>query len=90
MMAVGFHITWNFFQGGFFGFNVSGATTEAIYPVIVLKNNLLTGGDFGLEGGLLTTLTALLVGLFIYNLPIKKSKYLMHKDDVDTYYKQTI
>lgn len=92
MMAIGFHITWNFFQGGIFGFNVSGTTTEAIYPVIVLRDNLLTGGDFGLEGSLLTTLVALLVGLFIYKLPIKKSANGLHKDSLlhHTYYKQTI
>lgn len=90
MMAIGFHMTWNFFQGGFFGFNVSGATTEAVYPIILLKDNLWTGGDFGLEGGVLTTLTVLLVGLLVYYLPLQKTNVQRHYNKLshDTTYKR--
>lgn len=74
LMAVGFHITWNFFQGGFFGFNVSGNTVESLYPVTVINNNILTGGDFGLEGGILTTILIVIVTLIVYKLPQKELK----------------
>ena len=55
-LAIGFHITWNFFQGGVYGFSVSGdefhvalLTTKDVGPA------LWTGGAYGPEGGLLGT-----------------------------------
>lgn len=57
LMPIGYHITWNYFQGSVFGFAVSGNTTHALYEVdITGGNDWLTGGSFGLEGGFLTTL----------------------------------
>lgn len=58
-MAIGFHITWNYFQGSFFGFPVSGIELNSLYHIQVRYYNLLTGGLFGLEGGLLATGTVL-------------------------------
>ena len=60
-MPIGFHITWNFFQGNIFGFQVSGNA----YDVSVLStpsagSSLINGGGFGPEGGLVVTLIALL------------------------------
>jgi membrane protease YdiL (CAAX protease family) len=64
-LAVGFHITWNFFQGGVYGFPVSGdefhvalLTTKDVGPA------LWTGGAYGPEGGLLGT-TALIAGVVL-------------------------
>jgi hypothetical protein len=55
-LPIGIHITWNFFQGPVFGFRVSGVgfggsviTTSKSGPA------LWTGGEYGLEGGLLAT-----------------------------------
>lgn len=62
-LPIGFHITWNFFQGNIFGFSVSGIETDSVYVVQTMNGNpLFTGGSFGLEGGLLTT--AIIVGSF--------------------------
>jgi membrane protease YdiL (CAAX protease family) len=68
-MAVGYHITWNYFQGNVFGFPVSGMESNGIYGIQVLKDNLLTGGAFGPEAGILATLVILLgIGLVsLYN-----------------------
>lgn len=55
-MAIGYHITWNYFQGNVFGFQVSGLGTTGLYGINVLNDNLLTGGSFGPEAGILTTL----------------------------------
>jgi membrane protease YdiL (CAAX protease family) len=61
-LPIGYHITWNYFQGNVFGFAVSGTTPHGIYNVDVsLGNELLTGGAFGLEGGLLAT-TLIIIG----------------------------
>ena len=60
-LPIGYHITWNYFQGNVFGFAVSGTTPHGIYNVdITSGNELLTGGSFGLEGGILATLLIVL------------------------------
>lgn len=71
-VPIGLHIAWNFFQGGVFGFpvsglNVPGATfiaTEQVGPEI------WTGGVFGPEGGLLVT-GATLAGMLITALWVR-------------------
>lgn len=60
-LPIGYHITWNYFQGNVFGFAVSGTAPHGIYNVSVAEgNNLLTGGTFGLEGGLMASLLILI------------------------------
>jgi membrane protease YdiL (CAAX protease family) len=62
-MAIGFHITWNYFQGTVFGFPVSGIQLNSLYHIQIRYHNLLTGGLFGLEGGL--PATGILLASFI-------------------------
>lgn len=67
-MPVGLHITWNYFQGYIFGVEVSGRTVgEGLYTLNV-KDTFMTGGAFGLEGGLGNTivLTVALIFMWIY------------------------
>lgn len=68
---IGLHITWNFFQGNVFGFPVSGrAPTEATFLAIEQSGpDLLTGGPFGPEGGLLAP-AAMVLGLGLISLRI--------------------
>lgn len=70
-LPIGYHITWNYFQGNVFGFAVSGTEPFGIYNVSVKNgNDLLTGGAFGLEGGLLATLLIVL-GFFATKVYVK-------------------
>lgn len=56
-LPIGYHITWNFFQGNVFGFAVSGLPSDSIYSIKQqTESTLWTGGSFGLEGGLLATI----------------------------------
>jgi membrane protease YdiL (CAAX protease family) len=56
-LPAGFHIAWNFLEGDVFGMPLSG-TDGGQTPVFATElgtNAWLTGGDWGPEGGLLTT-----------------------------------
>ena len=69
---IGLHIAWNFFQGNVFGLPVSGRdlagttflTTDQTGP------DLLTGGHFGPEGGLLAP-AAMLAGCLLITLRVR-------------------
>ncbi|MDF2538207.1 MAG: putative rane-rane-associated aminoterminal protease [Herbinix sp.] len=64
-MPIGYHITWNYFQGNVFGFKVSGTDTKGIWTTTYESNNILNGGDFGPEGGLIVTIILVLSFLFV-------------------------
>jgi hypothetical protein len=52
-LPIGLHIGWNFFEGPIFGFPVSGMVT---YPLLMHAQagpDLITGGAFGPEAGLI-------------------------------------
>ena len=63
---IGLHLTWNFFQGPVFGFEVSGMKIDGIISHEVHGNELLTGGEFGFEGSLLSMLLMIVVIVIIH------------------------
>ncbi|MFW2487170.1 CPBP family intramembrane glutamic endopeptidase [Clostridium chromiireducens] len=72
-MAIGYHIAWNYFQGNVFGFLVSGIDTTPIYKVKVISPNIINGGDFGPEGGIIVTVLLIVSILTAYKfLPSRK------------------
>lgn len=54
-MPVGYHITWNFFQGSIFGMPVSGSDADGLLTSKPVSENIFNGGGFGPEGGLIVT-----------------------------------
>jgi len=72
-LPIGFHITWNFFEGNVFGFLVSGERAAGIYNLNVPAYNIINGGEFGPEGGIVVTFIVL-VG-FIYLWKFYKPTY---------------
>lgn len=64
-MPIGFHITWNYFQGYIWGFQVSGNEVNGIYQVKTMSNNIINGGAFGPEGGLVVTFILIISLLFV-------------------------
>lgn len=58
--AVGFHWSWNFFQGSVFGLSVSGNPEKGLFIPEFLSKPLWTGTDFGAEGSLILCIITLL------------------------------
>ena len=82
--AVGaIHAVWNFVQGNIFGFNVSGNPKfDTVWNATGSNfGAILSGGDFGLEGGLGVTVVLLVAILAALILPTKKSEYVEEKKD---------
>jgi len=64
-MSIGYHIVWNFFQGNVYGIQVSGLDqTSTLMKYTQAGSDILTGGNFGAEGGLICT--AILLALLAY------------------------
>lgn len=67
------HSAWNFVQGNVFGIQVSGMPlTESVFATELTGSHWITGGDFGLEGGLAVTVV-LIAGLALVWLKKRKS-----------------
>jgi len=53
----GFHTAWNFVQGNVYGIKVSGRLVDASVMSFGPKGaDLISGGDFGIEGSIITTI----------------------------------
>ncbi|MBI9055088.1 MAG: CPBP family intramembrane metalloprotease [Bacteroidales bacterium] len=50
------HVSWNYFQGPIFGFEVSGTNAASIINQNVTGNDIITGGNFGFEGSIILTI----------------------------------
>lgn len=59
-MPIGYHITWNYFQGCVFGMNTSGLGINGLITIRNVKTGVLSSGIFGPEESLLTTLVIVL------------------------------
>lgn len=81
-MCVGYHFTWNTFQGAIYGMPVSGLDIPGIITTRFSNDNLLNGGLFGIEGGILTTLVTLLGLAFVWYY-YRDSKYDFIRDTSD-------
>jgi len=64
-MPIGYHITWNYFQGCVFGLSTSGLGIEGLIKSEYTQHSILGGGAFGPEEGILTTVVLLLGVLFV-------------------------
>ncbi|HWQ31192.1 MAG TPA: M1 family aminopeptidase [Negativicutes bacterium] len=63
--AVGFHFAWNYIMGVIFASPVSGGSPEGIISISLRGEELLTGGAFGIEGGLVCSAILLLAVFYL-------------------------
>ena len=67
-LPIGYHIMWNYFEGNIFGFQVSGLSTESLFKLKAPINNIITGGNFGPEGGLIVTFITIIGFIYVWQL----------------------
>lgn len=69
---MGIHLAWNWLQGPVFGISVSGVSGFASAPLFRATDTgpeWLTGGNYGIEGGMACTLALILTTVMISYLP---------------------
>lgn len=69
-LVVAQHGTWNYVQGNLLGFQVSGTGADASIFTFTMGSgpDWLTGGEFGAEGSIITTLVLLVSVVIVYLL----------------------
>ena len=76
-LVVAQHGTWNYVQGNLLGFQVSGTGADASIFSFSMGSgpDWLTGGEFGAEGSIITTLVLLVSVVIVYRLGERKEKF---------------
>ncbi len=72
-LPIGLHLGWNFFQGSIFGFPVSGTESFVLIYQKPIGPEIITGGNFGPEAGLVL-IPALLLSILLIQLYSKYRK----------------
>ena len=75
-LVVAQHGTWNYVQGNLLGFQVSGTGADASIFSFTMGSgpDWLTGGEFGAEGSIITTLVLLLSIVFVYRIGERRER----------------
>ena len=75
-LVVAQHGTWNYVQGNLLGFQVSGTGADASIFSFTMGDgpDWLTGGAFGVEGSIITTLVLLVSLVIVYRLGERKER----------------
>ncbi len=71
----GMHLIWNWMQGAIFGIEVSGMTdfvSASVLREVDLGPAWLTGGSYGIEGGVASTISLIISTALIHYLPLLK------------------
>ncbi len=74
-LAFGLHLAWNWFQGAFFGLPVSGLSQMTPNPLLQSFDHgpiWLTGGEYGVEGGIVCTIALIASTAIIWYSPVFK------------------
>lgn len=74
--AAGYHSMWNFAQGVLYGVSVSGTNVNnsILNSTLDESRNLLSGGEFGIEGSIFTTIVMVAVMVIVMCAGYRKKK----------------
>ncbi len=67
-LSIAMHLSWNWFQGVLFGINVSGLrefSENSLLQVTENGEDFISGGDYGIEGGIACTISVLISTVLI-------------------------
>ncbi|MFC1554300.1 lysostaphin resistance A-like protein [candidate division KSB1 bacterium] len=83
-MPIGLHMAWNWTQGSLFGVNVSGIEVDqSIFTSLPQGNELFSGGEFGIEGSVISILVLTLFIIWLIRSrrirPAEENLYLWTK-----------
>ena len=73
-LAFGLHFGWNWFQGVFYGIDVSGNDINGIIQHTLEGPELITGGEFGFETSIVALIVCTTAGILILRKAIKKGQ----------------
>ncbi len=72
-LSIGFHIAWNFTQGGIFSGSVSGAFEQpGLFKAVIEGPELLTGGKFGMEATIVALLICTTAGVAMLGIAVRR------------------
>ena len=77
-VPLGVHFIWNYLQGAAFGFSVSGIATESILVPTFDTPSIINGGEFGLEGSIITVFL-LVAAIILLTYPPTREKLITYK-----------
>lgn len=80
--AIALHAAWNMFQGYVFGVAVSGNPAEGLYTVHLHGADWLSGGAFGVEGSVITTLVLGLACMLMWIVPVHGQKLRLDRSGI--------
>jgi len=79
--ACAWHSSWNWIMGNVYGLSVSGHVDKvSIFDLNTTGNELISGGGFGPEGSLVTTLV-LFLGIIWFGIKVKNKNVIPNNDD---------
>ena len=70
-LPIGLHIGWNFTMGSVLGFPVSGMVHGSVFVSVEHGSDLITGGTFGPEGGIMVTIVLLAGTALLWFPPVR-------------------
>ena len=76
-LALGIHMSWNYFQAGIFGMPCSGISHDSLIKPAIQGPELITGGGFGIEMSVIGIFLTLFCSLFILRKVIE-NKQIIH------------
>jgi len=73
-MPIGLHFSWNFTLP-LFGVNISGFTIRLMgYQMVWTAGPFWSGGEYGPEGSILTTIVLVALALFVWRAPVRNQR----------------